>query len=128
MYTAVLPPALPACKPWPVLLHDRQLPQVSSDQILLLEGTGNYTLFHLRNGRRQMTSRTLLSFEQALRGQPFFRIHKSYLISLREVARLELGTEPRVWLPNGQCLGIARRRRQAFMACLQQFAMLPQGQ
>ena len=125
MLPAVLPTLPAGWLPCELALHDRQLPRIYSDQVLLLEGTGNYTLIHFRNGSKKMASRTLLGFEKALANEPFFRIHKSYLINLREIERLEVKHESRVWLKNGLPVAVSRRRRRAFLECLRRFSMLP---
>lgn len=101
-----------------IQLRDRRMPHIASDQVVLLQGVGNYTRICLRNGRTMIATRTLLDFEKELAQQPFFRIHKSYLISLCEIDRFDLKSDHRVWLRNGLSFAIARRRRTEFQACI----------
>jgi two-component system LytT family response regulator len=56
---------------------------LDTDKVLYLEGKDNYTIFHLVDGKKITTSRTLKDFETLLRESDFFRIHKSHMINLR---------------------------------------------
>lgn len=55
--------------------------------IVRCEGERNYSRIHFIDGRTLLISRTLLEFDNMLVPHGFFRIHRSHLISLRNVNR-----------------------------------------
>jgi len=55
--------------------------------IIRCEGERNYSRIHLTDGKSILVSRTLLEFDNILVPLGFFRIHRSHLISLKQVNR-----------------------------------------
>lgn len=55
--------------------------------IIRCEGERNYSRIFFYNGKSVLISRTLLEFDNMLVSHGFFRIHRSHLISLRNVNR-----------------------------------------
>ncbi|HET6559563.1 MAG TPA: LytTR family DNA-binding domain-containing protein [Prolixibacteraceae bacterium] len=55
--------------------------------IIRCEGERNYTRIYFIDGKSVLISRTLLEFDNMLVPHGFFRIHRSHLISLRNVNR-----------------------------------------
>jgi len=60
---------------------------VKVNDILRCEGERNYSRIFFRNGTSVLVSRTLLDFDNLLVSHGFFRIHRSHLISLKNVNR-----------------------------------------
>lgn len=60
---------------------------VKVKDILRCEGERNYSRIYFRNGSSVLISRTLLDFDNLLVSHGFFRIHRSHLISLKDVNR-----------------------------------------
>ncbi|MEP7127839.1 MAG: LytTR family DNA-binding domain-containing protein [Chitinophagales bacterium] len=56
--------------------------------IIRLEADGSYTLFHLRENKKLLASRTLKDFADLLDEQRFIRVHKSHLVNRRYVRRI----------------------------------------
>ncbi|HSH66304.1 MAG TPA: LytTR family transcriptional regulator DNA-binding domain-containing protein [Bacteroidia bacterium] len=56
--------------------------------ILFLEADGNYTTIHLLNTKYTLRS-TLKNAEEQLPKERFFRIHKSYIINLHEITKID---------------------------------------
>lgn len=67
---------------------DQQLVRVALDDILFVEACENYVRFHTP-GRTLLTRRTLAEVEESLPGDRFARVHRSYLVNLGRVERLE---------------------------------------
>ncbi len=82
--------------------------KISTDEIVRLEGSGNYTIFHMVDGRHFVTSKSLIYYEEIL-PLPFLRIHKSSLINIHFV--LQRQTAGFVTMTDGTELPIARRRK-----------------
>ena len=55
--------------------------------ILRCEGERNYSRIFFRSGTSVLVSRTLLDFDNLLVPHGFFRIHRSHLVSLRDINR-----------------------------------------
>lgn len=83
---------------------------ISADDILCLEGEGNYTFLHTRDRKRYLVSKTLKEFEKTLDGSIFLRIHKSYIVNLAYVQRGVFSTQRQVRLADGREVAISRRR------------------
>jgi two-component system, LytTR family, response regulator len=60
---------------------------VKVKDIIRCEGERNYSRIFFKNGTSILVSRTLLDFDNLLVSHGFFRIHRSHLISLKNVNR-----------------------------------------
>lgn len=60
---------------------------VKVSEIVRCEGERNYSRIYFTNGTSILVSRTLLDFDNLLTNHGFFRIHRSHLISLKNVNR-----------------------------------------
>jgi DNA-binding LytR/AlgR family response regulator len=58
--------------------------KVSLSDILYIEGTGNYVSIHTRKGKI-LSLQNMKTFEDQLRPFNFFRIHKSFIISIQHI-------------------------------------------
>ncbi len=93
---------------------------VSVDEIVRLEGCGNYTNFFLKDGTKMLVSRTLKEYETLLDGQAFVRVHKSCIVNLSFVRKFYVKKEGELELTDGQQVKISRRRAQMFMDRMQE--------
>lgn len=89
-------------------LHD-----ISWEDVLLLEGRGNYTLIHLHGGQKILTSKTLKLFDGLVPTQRFWRINKTYLIRPEQIVEWQYTSDKllRLTLASGQVCEVSRRRR-----------------
>ncbi|GAB3970189.1 hypothetical protein GCM10028806_17750 [Spirosoma terrae] len=94
---------------------------VSVDEIVRLEGCGNYTNFFLKDGTKMLVSRTLKEYETLLDGQSFVRVHKSCIVNLGFVRKFFVKKEGELELMDGQQVKISRRRAQMFMDRIREF-------
>ena len=60
---------------------------VKISDIIRCEGERNYSRVFFKNGKSVLVSRTLLEFDNLLVPHGFFRIHRSHLISIKNVNR-----------------------------------------
>lgn len=59
---------------------------IDLETIRFFKADSSYTEIHYGDGQKQIVSRTLKNFEEALEGHPlFFRCHKSYMVNLKNV-------------------------------------------
>lgn len=94
--------------------YDRKR-SVSADEIVRLEGSGNYTNFFLKDGTKMLVSRTLKEYETLLTDESFVRVHKSCIVNLSFVRKFFIKKEGELELTDGQQVKISRRRAQMFM-------------
>ncbi|UFH53561.1 LytTR family DNA-binding domain-containing protein [Spirosoma sp. KNUC1025] len=94
---------------------------VSIDEIVRLEGAGNYTKFFLKDGTKMLVSRTLKEYEILLDNQAFVRVHKSCIVNLGFVRKFFIKKEGELELTDGQQVKISRRRAQVFVDRIRDF-------
>lgn len=82
--------------------------------IIRCEADNNYTFFFLTGNRRFCASKTLKEFEIMLREHDFVRVHKSHLVNLQFVDKID--RDGTVQLTNGTSIQMSRRVRQSFFS------------
>ncbi len=95
-------------------VFDRMQREIAINDVVMIEGDGNYVLFYLKSGRKLMVSRTLKEYEILLDAYSFVRIHKSYLINLHHLKEYDARYEEMAILKNGLKVEVARRRKKEF--------------
>jgi two-component system, LytTR family, response regulator len=84
--------------------------------IVAIEADGNYSTFHLLEGKPVIASKNLSFFEEILGDNPsFFRSHKQFIINLAH-AQEYLSVEGLIVLPNGIKAKLARTRKELFLS------------
>lgn len=83
---------------------------IAVEDIVCLQGEGNYTFLHTRDRKRYLVSKTLKEFERTLSSDLFLRIHKSYIVNLAYVQHTPMIKERYVCLADGREVAISRRR------------------
>ncbi|GAA4469973.1 hypothetical protein GCM10023189_57850 [Nibrella saemangeumensis] len=91
---------------------------VSVDDIMYLEGEGNYTFIFTRDRKRFLVSKTLKEFEKMLNEIVFIRIHKSYMVNLAYVQFGVLNKDRVIRLTDGREVTISRRRMKEITSLL----------
>jgi DNA-binding LytR/AlgR family response regulator len=59
------------------------------EDILFLEGYGDYVKIHRTSGKTLLSQITLKRFEDCLAGQPFCRVHRSYIVAISHISYIE---------------------------------------
>lgn len=84
--------------------------------IVCIEAAGNYTELHLTDGATALTSTTLSTWDERLPDAHFVRIHRSSIVNLEHVTRVE-STASRTYEVHvegrGEPLTMSRRRARA---------------
>jgi DNA-binding LytR/AlgR family response regulator len=82
--------------------------------ILYLEGSINYTLFHLKDGRVKVSPRTLLYHIQRSLDESFIRVHRAFCINKTYLDKYDAELTPNyLHLKGGIRLAVSRRKRKA---------------
>lgn len=87
---------------------------IQMKDIIFCQADGKYTNFHLKEGRKIMSSRNLGEYSTILNPNYFFRIHHSYIINLRHITKISKKDGYFCELLNKVTLPIAKRRQDDF--------------
>lgn len=98
----------------PVLLTDRKKKQIIVRDVVMLEGDGNYTYFHLKCGKKILLSKTMKEYCELFEQNDFVRITKSHLINLNYLKDVDKFGEMAVIMQSGQRIEVSRRRKNLF--------------
>jgi DNA-binding LytR/AlgR family response regulator len=79
-------------------------------RIVMLEGKGNYTTFHLQGGIKKTFSHCLNTYEKTLFPYGFIRVHRGYIINKALINKV-LDIEHRIMMQDDLVATISRRRR-----------------
>ncbi|NBB18103.1 LytTR family transcriptional regulator [Runella sp. CRIBMP] len=82
---------------------------IQTDQLMCMEGCGNYTFLYTNDGKRYLVSKTLKSYAAILDDQVFLRVHKSWIINLKYLQEF-CEYERSLKLRGGREIAISRRR------------------
>jgi len=81
-----------------------------SNEILFLRGDINYTEFHLVDGKKMLSSFTLLRHQEKL--ENFIRVSKKHLINPKYIAEIEsINGIKHIYMQTGEKITVARRRK-----------------
>ncbi|TVQ89458.1 MAG: DNA-binding response regulator [Bacteroidetes bacterium] len=100
---------------------------VSVQDILFCESDNNYTRFHLSGHKQIMVSATLKDYEDILAESGFFRIHKSYLVNIKNIRRFERGEGGSVVLEGDLKIPVSSRKRDELLGMLDKLTNLLPG-
>ncbi len=81
------------------------------NEILYCQADNNYVVFFLKNKHQIVASANLKDYEEILDGSWFFRVHKSYLVNLKYVRKLEKAQGGFVFLEGEVKIPVAVRKR-----------------
>ncbi len=106
--------------PGKIALHAaKEIHFVPINQIVRIEGENNYSIFYLDNGKKIVVTKTLKDYEEALTLQNFFRIHKSHIINIDYLVKLNKGEVYAVVMSDGSEIEISMRRKADFLKIME---------
>lgn len=92
------------------IFNDNENHVVKEEEIIRLEADGNYTLFHLMDGRSLLSSKNLRHYEELLSGELFFRSHRSHIINLKKIRTFSRGKAGLIVLANGNTVPLSKAK------------------
>ena len=87
-------------------------------KIIRLESSSNYTVFHIKDEKSLLASRTLKEFDTILHDYNFQRIHKSHLINMNYIKRYVQTDGGYIILEDGAQIPVANRKKDQLMEWL----------
>jgi two-component system LytT family response regulator len=94
-----------------VIVNQKQKIQIPTNNIIMLEGHNNYTLFYLQNGKQKMFARTIGHFQELLDSKKFIRIHRGFLVNSSCIIGYDK-IENKLQMENNLEASISRRLRK----------------
>jgi DNA-binding LytR/AlgR family response regulator len=93
-----------------LIINHRTSKKILINDVVLLKGDVNYTIFQLQCGKEKVVPHSLKFFEPYLETLGFLRIHRSFMINPNYVKSYNKDQEV-LTMSNGQNAYISRRRR-----------------
>lgn len=83
--------------------------------IMYLEADSCYTCFHLADGKKITSAKTIGEYEEILEESTFFRVHKSFVVNLHYMKEYIKGDGGYIILNNGEKIEVSRRKKDEFL-------------
>ena len=94
----------------------RETEMIELSDINYIHSESVYTIFHLLSGKQVIcTQKSLTDYEEMLVDKGFFRVHRSYIVNLREIISLDKKEGDEILLKNKELIPLARRRKEEFL-------------
>lgn len=93
---------------------------VHPEDIIYILGENNYSTFYMKNGQKIVVSKTLKEYESILPEHEFFRAHKSSLINLNCIKKLNKVNDLSVTMLNDETISISFRRKADFLRIMKE--------
>lgn len=84
---------------------------IEAKNIIMISAEGSYSRISLATGEKILTSKLLKDFEDLLEEQSFFRVHKSHLVNLKQMKRINKQDGGYIIMSDGTSVEIAQRRK-----------------
>lgn len=98
--------------------HSKGVKVVELEEIEHLQSSGNCTIIHFKNKEQFLDTRTMKVYEAILPSY-FHRVHRSYIINLKEVTEILHGEHQEVVLKSGKHVSFARDKKKDLIAAIQ---------
>lgn len=89
---------------------------IEVDNIVKLVADGNYTIFHMENGKTHMASKSLKYYAELLTHKNFFKVNRSVLINVRFIKSIY--KKETIILKNGDKLNVSVRNKPQMTALI----------
>ncbi|NNK81068.1 MAG: response regulator transcription factor [Flavobacteriales bacterium] len=98
--------------------HASGIKVINIKDIVALKAEGNCSRLIFKDGSHYLDTRTLKYYQTVLEDQGFFRIHRSYLINLKELDELTRNEGNNVVMSNGTRFPVARSAMSGLLAIM----------
>ncbi len=83
--------------------------------ILYMEADASYTIFHLSDKKKIISTTNLGQYDKELINEPFLRIHQSYIVNLNKIKSYIKADNGYVVLENGIPLCVSKSRKEQLL-------------
>lgn len=91
---------------------------IKKEEVIRCESANNYTVFHLRDKKQIVVTKTLKEFEEILESEGFLRIHQSHLVNLDAVVQYIKEDGGYALMEDGSKVEVSRRKKDAFLRAI----------
>ncbi|MCB0496010.1 MAG: response regulator transcription factor [Cyclobacteriaceae bacterium] len=91
--------------------------------IIRCEAEGSYTIFHTKENRKIVISKTLKEYDMLLSPYGFIRVHHSHLVNVNEIKRFNKTQEHQVVMSNGDKLPVSFRKKDQLIQRLSELGI-----
>jgi two-component system LytT family response regulator len=95
------------------------LQMVPVENIISGEADDNYTILHLKDGKKIVVAQTLRDVEEILTDFAFLRVHRGHLVNLNEIEKYVKGEGGYLVMTNGSSVDVSRSRKESLLKRLQ---------
>lgn len=92
---------------------------INVEDIIYCKADGSYTQFQLKNKQSHLVSKHLKEYESLLSDQNFMRVHNSYLINLKQVAKYVKSDGGYILMNNDHTASVSRNKKELFFERMQ---------
>jgi DNA-binding LytR/AlgR family response regulator len=64
-----------------IMVNHKQKILIPIENIIMIEGQSNYSIFHLKYGKQRIYAHSIRYFEPPLLAQQFIRVHRGFLVN-----------------------------------------------
>jgi len=89
--------------------------KIALDEIISIEAETGLATLRLANGRKIFSSRPLKFYEELLKENNFYRIHRAHIINLSKITSIDKGRTGFARMSDGTALEIAARRKSILL-------------
>jgi DNA-binding LytR/AlgR family response regulator len=93
-----------------LILNHKTSVKVLINNIILIKGDINYSIFCMKDGQQKLVPHTIKFFEAHLQTHGFLRVHRGFMINPNYVKNYDSAQEI-LMMSNGQIANISRRRK-----------------
>lgn len=109
----------PSAAPTKIALPTMEgLQMVSVESIISCEADDNYTTLMLKNNKKVVVSSTLKVIEELLEDHSFIRIHRSYLVNVKEIEKYMKADGGYVVMSDGSQIYVSRNKKEELIKML----------
>ncbi|MEO0790103.1 MAG: LytTR family DNA-binding domain-containing protein [Bacteroidota bacterium] len=92
---------------------------LNQEEVIRIQGDGNYCYFHCVNDQQHYLSRNLAYYQKLVSEDLFFRAHQSHLVNLKYVRSVDADGQSQILLANGDLVPLSKSRKQILIQILQ---------
>ena len=88
---------------------------INIEDIIRIEADGNYSTFHMEDGRKILVSKPIREYEELLIDKGFFRIHKTHIINIQKLSYFDKMDGGDVIMTDGSVVPVATRKKDMLL-------------
>ncbi|MCP4441085.1 MAG: response regulator transcription factor [Aureispira sp.] len=88
---------------------------VKLEDIIRLQAENSYTMFILKNAPKILVSKGLGEYEEILPNKNFIRVHRSHLVNMDYITRLQRTRQLSLIMEDGYTVNVSQNKKQPFL-------------